>query len=408
MQTPRGAAGDGPQGHAAYTATGVSRRWRLAGYIAIGMATGLIFAASAIFIITRTEWGMERARRYIVSWLDDRIDGELRLGTISGPGLLRGVVIRDFAIVDPRGRPFLSTDSLELAYHWRTLLAGRILLERVVLHRPTLVIERLPGDTLWNYEHVFGTGSPDDPRERSLIIFDDARIRNGTAFIRTPFEPDGPVAPEDTARIMVEAAPGGLVRTMRFEDINARLNRVIWESPIEKGRLFDVHSLQARGYVWRDPFIIDNARGTLTTRDSIIAFDFPEVSLPRSHAGMLGRIVMRSGPNDIDVRVESRRLVFRDLGWLTPHLPEDGGGSLVLRIQSQPDGILWLAEDARLQAPGTRIAGSFGVVTGDTLYFTRVDLRASPLDVRTIEQILPGGLPVDGLLIGTVEVRGGR
>jgi hypothetical protein len=385
----------------------VSRRWRLAGYTGIGIAAGLIVGAAAIFLITRTEWGMGQARRFIVSWLDERIDGELRLGTISGPGLLRGVIIRDFAIVDAAGRPFLSTDSLELAYHWRTLLAGRIVLDRVVLHQPTLYIERLPGDTLWNFEHVFGAAAA-DPEQRNLIMFDDARVRNGTAYVRTPFEPDGPVAAEDTARLILEAAPGGLVRTMRFDDINARLNRVIWESPIEKGRLFDVQSLRARGYVWREPFIIEHARGTLTTRDSIIAFDFPEVSLPGSQAGILGRIVMRTGPNDLDVRVEARRVVFRDLGWLYPHLPDEGGGSLLLRIQSQPDGILWLAEDARLTAPGTSVAGSFGVVTGDTLYFTRVDLRASPLDVRTLEQILPGGLPVDGLLIGTVEVRGPR
>jgi hypothetical protein len=370
------------------------------------MAAGLLVAMIAVLAITRTEWGMEQARGYIVNWLDERIDGELRLGEISGPGLLRGVVIRDFAIIDSRGRPFLSTDSVELAYDWRTLLAGRISLKRVVLHQPVLYIERLPGDTLWNFEHVFGTASPDAQAERNLIMFDDARVRNGTAVVRTPFEPDGPLEPGDTARLIIEEAPGGLVRTMRFEDIQTRLNRVIWESPIEKGRLFDVQTLQARGYVWRDPFIINDARGTLTTRDSIIAFDFPEVALPGSQAGILGRIVMRTGANDIDVRVESRRLVFRDLGWLYPHLPDDGGGSLLLRIQSQPDGILWLAENARLQAPGTNVAGTFGVVTGDTLYFTRVDLRASPLDIRTLEQILPGGLPVEGLLIGTVEVRG--
>src|SRR5690606_17745410 len=34
------------------------------------------------------------------------------------------------------------------------------------------------------------------------------------------------------------------------------------------------------------------------------------------------------------------------------------------------------------------------------------DLRASPLDLELVEQLLPGGLPVDGLLIGTVEVSG--
>jgi hypothetical protein len=384
----------------------VSRSLRLLGYITIGVSAGLIFATVAILMLTRTGWGMERARRYAVSWLDERIDGELRLGRLSGPGLLGGVMIHDFAIIDPRGRPFLSADSLELDYDWRTLLAGRIVLKRVVLHRPNVVLEKLPGDTVWNYELVFPPGEPSAPGPRSLILFNDARINDGVAFLRTPFEPDGPVQPADTARIFIETVPGGAVRTMRFEDVTARLSRVIWESPIEHGRLFDIESVQARGYVWRDPFLIRDGRGTVTTRDSIITFDMPDVSLAGSNAGILGRVVMRDGPDDFDVRIDGRRLVFNDLHWLYPNLPDEGGGSLVLRIQTRPDGILWLAEDARITAPGTRLAGTVGVVTGDTLYFTQVNLRASPLDVRFIEQLLPGGLPVDGLLVGTVEVTG--
>jgi autotransporter translocation and assembly factor TamB len=379
---------------------------RLAGYLAIGLLAGLLIAMVAIVFVTRTEWGMERARRIAVGWLEERVQGELRLGRITGPGLLGGVMIHDFGIVDPLGRPFLSADSLELAYEWRTLLAGRIVLNRIALYQPRVALERLPGETEWNYERVFPPGPEGEPDQRTLIMFSDARIVDGNVAIRMPFEPDGPVLPEDTARIVIEEVPGGLVRTMSFHDVNARLNRVIWESPIEKGRLFDVQSLQARGYIWRDPFLIRNARGTVTTRDSVIAFDMPEVRLPSSEAGILGRIVIRTGPNDIDVAVDGRRLVFRDLDWLYPNLPAEGGGTLTLRIQSQPDGILWLAEDARLTAPGTRVAGTFGVVTGDTLYFTQVDLRASPLDIQLIEDILPGALPVEGLLVGTVEVRG--
>jgi hypothetical protein len=384
----------------------VSRSLRLAGYIGIGVGAGLLVATLAILLLTRTGWGMERARRFAVSWLDDRIEGELTLGRLTGPGLLGGVVIHDFGIIDPRGRPFLSSDSLELAYDWRTLLAGRIVLNRVVLHQPRVIIEKLPGDTVWNYELVFPPGEPRPPSARSLIMFNDARILNGAATLRMPFEPEGAIVPGDTARIVLESVPGGLARTMRFEDVTARLSRVIWESPIEKGRLFDIEMLQGRGFIWREPFFVRNARGTLTTRDSIITFDMPDVSLAASNAGILGRVVMRAGRDDFDVRIDGRRLAFGDLHWLYPNLPPEGGGSLALRIRTLPDGVLWLAEEARLTAPGTRVAGTFGVVTGDSLYFTQVNLRASPLDVRFIEQLLPDGLPVDGLLVGTVEVRG--
>jgi hypothetical protein len=386
----------------------VSRPLRLAGYIVIGVIAGLLVAAAAIYFMTRTDWGMERARRFAVSWLADRVDGELRIGRITGPGLLGGVVIHDFGIVDPKGRPFLATDSVELAYNLRTLLRGQVVLNRVVLYQPQIVLEKLPGDTAWNYQYVFPDRTPgdDSPRTRNLIMFSDALVVNGSATVRTPFEPDGPIEPGDTARVILDQLPGGLARVMRFENLNARLDRVIWESPVEPGRLIDIRSVEGRGFVYRDPFLIRNARGTVTVRDTIITFDMPEVALPGSEAAVLGRVIMQEGRNDIDVRLEGSRFVFRDLQWLHPALPEEGGGSLVLRIQSQPTGILFLAEDARINAPGTSVAGTFGVVAGDTMYFTQVDLRASPLDMQLIEQILPGGLPVDGLLIGTVEVRG--
>ncbi|MGH7449517.1 MAG: hypothetical protein ACRELT_18220, partial [Longimicrobiales bacterium] len=374
----------------------MSRPLRLAGYIAIGVLSGLLFAAAAIWVLSRTDWGMERARRFAVSWLADRVDGELRVGRISGPGLLGGVVIHDFGIIDPKGRPFLATDSIELNYNIRTLLGGSVILNNAVLYGPNIVLEQLPGDTAWNYQYVFPDRTPGDdaPRTRRLIMFNAARVVNGTATIRTPFEPDGPIEPRDTARVMLDRLPGGLARVMRFERLNARLDRVIWESPIEPGRLVDIQSVQARGFVWRDPFLVQNMRGTLTMRDTIVAFDLREVALPGSRAEVLGRVIMQEGRNDIDVRVESSRIVLSDLQFLHPQIPAEGGGSVVLRIQSRPDGILWLAEDARLSTPGTSVAGSFGVVTGDTLYFTNVDLRASPLDVQLIESLLPGGLPV--------------
>jgi autotransporter translocation and assembly factor TamB len=383
----------------------VNRYARFAGYAAIGAATALLVVTLAVTLLTRTGWGMEQARRFAAAWLERRIEGDLHIGRITGPGLLRGAIIHDFGISDLHGRPFFRADSMELAYHWRSLLAGRIIIDRAILYQPRLDIELLPGDTLWNYERIFlpaAPAEPVEPVERGLIVLNDVRVVDGVAAVRTPW------VPGDTARLILEAVPGGLARTLRFEAVGARLGRVIWESPIEPGQLVDVQSLQALGYVWRDPIHLRDARGTVTVRDSIVSFDFPVAVLPDSEAGVLGRVVMRTGGNDtdLDIRVDGRRVAFRDLHWLYPRLPDEGGGTFVLRVQSQPDGTLWLAEHARLEAPGTAVAGSFGIVTGDTLYFTQVDLRASPLDIRTLEQILPGGLPVEGLLVGTVEVRG--
>jgi hypothetical protein len=46
------------------------------------------------------------------------------------------------------------------------------------------------------------------------------------------------------------------------------------------------------------------------------------------------------------------------------------------------------------------------MIAGDTLRFVDVNLRAAPLDVATLEGMLPDSLPVRGLRIGSVEIRG--
>ena len=51
----------------------MSRPLRLAGYIAIGILAGLLIAGTAIWILTHTDWGMERARQFAVGWLDERV-----------------------------------------------------------------------------------------------------------------------------------------------------------------------------------------------------------------------------------------------------------------------------------------------------------------------------------------------
>jgi hypothetical protein len=75
-------------------------------------------------------------------------------------------------------------------------------------------------------------------------------------------------------------------------------------------------------------------------------------------------------------------------------------------VETRDDGTLFLARDMRFRAPGTRLAGGFGMIAGDTLKFVDVDLRADPLDVAILEGMLPDSLPVRGLRIGSVEIAG--
>ena len=42
---------------------------------------------------------------------------------------------------------------------------------------------------------------------------------------------------------------------------------------------------------------------------------------------------------------------------------------------------------------------------GDSLLFSDISLRADPLDVNTVQAMLPVEVPVRGLRIGSVEIR---
>jgi autotransporter translocation and assembly factor TamB len=390
----------------------VNRKQRILAYVALGVITGFIIAGLALYAISRSEFGMERVRRFAISWLDERVDGTVHVGELGGRGLLGGLTLRDFSIIDQRGRPFLHADSARIAYNWRTLLAGEIVITRATLFEPEVYFEQLPGDSIWNYQHVFPKrGPPGVPGRKRLIMINELRIVNGTGVVRVPYETreDVRAAIEDPRREVIDTVPGGLAKVLRFDSIYSDLSRVLWESPIEPGKLIDIRSLRGRGFVWHDPMHVTALRGTLTLQDTVIAFDMPDARFPASRASIVGRVIMEKGQNVFDVRADSRSFAFRDLKWLHPKLPDNGGGSGILRIQSQrPRGILWLATDMRIAAPSTRVAGSFGVVTGaDSLYFTNVDLRASPLNLDLVQEILPNRLPVDGLLVGTVEVKGG-
>jgi autotransporter translocation and assembly factor TamB len=407
----------------------VSRATRIAIYMAAGFAAGLALVALAVLILTRTEAGRARVRDFAVQRIQNEIKGNLKVGRIGPGGWLGGMTLENVEITDPRNRPFLKVDRIRLRYNLRTLLAGQIKLHNIDLYNPRVVLEELPGDSVWNYEYIFPDTTVGDTPNNRLVELTNVRIHNGLVTIRQAVSEDRNEA-TDTVRNIIETAdhclgmvctPGtGQVRVLRFDSVNAQLNRVLWESPDEEGRLFEARRVAAVAYLWKEPVRIKNLRGNVVIRDTVmrrtvkgtneteplISFQFEPIEFGGSKADMFGYVIQDEGRIIINVQIDGRKLAFRDLQWLYPKLPSEGSAELKLRIQSQRKGTLWYASNARIEAPDTRVSGSFGIVTGDTMYFTDVDLRASPLNMELLERILPGKLPVQGLMVGTVEVKG--
>jgi hypothetical protein len=384
----------------------LKRSARFAASIVIGFAICGVIAFVLIMSITRSEWGMQRVRGIALGWLKDRVQGEVRIGRISGGGLLHGAILHDVSIVGTNKRKFFSVDSAEISYDWRTLLRGDIRMDHVRLYQPNVHLEELPGDTAWNYQYIFQDTTPGrlTPKERKLIMFDDLHVINGSATVLYPLPPV--TSPADTARLLTERFGRDLGRVMHFDNLQGRVTRALWESPIEPGRMFEIGDVNGLAFVYKQPVKITGARGRLTMRDSVVTLDFPDVRLPSSHGAVMGRVVMNRGRNVFDIQLDLDNFAFRDMDWLYDKLPAQGGGRGRMRIQTLRRGTLFLAENARLATPGTNVAGSFGIVVGDTTYFTKVDLRASPLDINVIKRMMPNGLPIDGLMMGTVEVKG--
>ena len=377
-------------------------------YTLVGAAIVAVILLVLVIVLTRTQLGVDRGGRVAIDQLRGAIQGELTVESFSGGSILSGVTLHGVSIDGPDGRPFVRADSARLAYRLRTFLTGSFVFDRLILHSPEVVIERLPGEEQWNYERIFpgDTAAPDTVASTRVVLLQDLSVEDATVTVRLPWEPDGPVAPEDTARLILESVPGGTVRTLRFEELNGRFPRIVWEAPEEEARLIEIAELSTRAYIWETPAHVEALEGFVTLRDSLVSFDLPDVRLPSSRLSVVGQVII-GDENRYDVQIEGPDVAFGDFQWAYPPLPEEGGGNLRLRIQTQsPGSVLLLAEDARLSTAGTEVSGSFGVVTGDTLYFTNVDLDASPLDLDLLRRLVPTELPLEGLLIGTIEVEG--
>lgn len=373
-------------------------------------AAGVVLLVLILFIVlTRTERGSERAGRVAVNQIRGAIEGTLEVERISSGRLLRGAMLYGVTIHGPDGRLFLAADSARLTYRFRTFLSGSFVFDRLVLHSPEVVIERLPGQTEWNYQRLFppDTAAPDTTVDTRIVLIEDLSVENGLVIVRMPWEPDGPVEPADTARLIMESVPGGIVRTMRFEALNARFPRVVWEAPGEETKLVEVGELATSAYVWKTPLQVEELEGVLTLRDSTVSFHAPHARLPSSRLSVLGKVILGADEPRYDIQIDGQDVALADIQAVYPGLPPDGGGSLQFRIQSQgPGSILWLARDARVRTGGSQLVGSFGVVTGDTLYFTNVDLDASPLDVDLLQRLLLDDFPLEGLEVETLDVEG--
>ncbi|CAN5871966.1 hypothetical protein BH20GEM3_BH20GEM3_08220 [soil metagenome] len=379
----------------------------------IGLAVAAGLAAGIVVVLARTAWGQERVLDQTIRFAGRQLQGTLAIERISG-NLLTGAQIYNVSLHGFDGEPLLVADSGYVDYNLRTLLGNRTVIDYVVLHNPRLRIRRMPGDSLWNFQEILRDTTDRGPSERTTVLSRIA-FRNANVTVISPWEPDGELrgaarrsaireAVDATVRLMVDSVPGGFVRTSHFRQMDGELVDLVLGPEAGGGTYLRIRRIRGLAYVYRDPVRIRQARGEVAIRDGRTEVRADTVLLPASR--LTGYGVVHPGDTlRYDFVFQADTAASRDFQWLYPNFPERGGGTLRLKFETRPDGTLIHVTDARLSAPGTRVRGNFGVLLGDTVRFFDVGLTAEPLDVRTVEQMLPTALPVRGLRIGAVEIR---
>jgi hypothetical protein len=388
----------------------------------VGIA--FLLGTGILTIFSRTDWGRQQVLAYTLQTLGGSVNARLAVERIDG-NLLTGARLYGFTIADSVGVPLAVIDSLYLRYRVATFPGGDIVITRLQAYGSEISIFRLPGDTLWNYQGIFqGPAEPAAGEPRATLI-EHLELYDAKVSIRAPLAADSrlPAARQeeviqeilaDTARWMIEGTDStGYIRTTLIDVPHAEVQEVYIGPDEREGIFFNVIDAGAVVRLWMEPPLeIRTVKAQMHLQAGIVNYRVENVELANSVGTSVGRIDLTGDRPMYDVFIDTPRFAVADLRWLYPWLPADttaGRGSLKLWLEDKPDGLQVVAREVVLDMPGTRITGRFGLFTEpaeDALHFVDVDLQADPMWVESVERLLPEDLPVDGLVVGGVTIRG--
>ncbi len=379
----------------------------------------VVLAAAAVFIVTGTSWGHERARRVALHFLSGAVHGTVRIGHLDGD-LLHDVVITDALIADSTGGPFVSVRRAEVHYAIKDLLHKRLDFHDVVLDHPVVVLVE-GADGVWNYSRVFpASGAPSDTAQRgfgSWLAMTAVRVIGGDVTIRMPWRPDSSLsgaardsaieaALSPNARLMVAAVPGGYEKTIAAHAVTTRIDTLRLADPDHPVKLARIASLSTDLALFRPPdATVRDIAGTLYLTGDSLWMPQATVLMPRSR--ITARVTYGLTSGDLAVRAHANPVALADAQFAEPSLPGDATASgeftATWRGRAQRYAVRGLV--ARVET--ARATGNIDVTIGDSLVIHDTDIRFSGVDTRLIERLHPGlSLPRQGIAAGHAVARG--
>ncbi len=418
-----------PPETAAPRRVGLRRTWKGVRVFLAGLLLLLVALGAFLAFLLQTGPGQTLVLRAAVGQVERALQGRLEVGSIHSQGLLRGMTLREIAIRDDRGRPFLEADSVRVAYSVRSFFRRDIVLSPVDLWSPRVVLETLHGDDRSNLARIFGIEPPPEP-------VDDEEAPEEAAPEETPIQEVPPVAEEveppalrvelrgvaihdggfllrspvegePDPRFLVEEVPGfeGLHQVIRLREMEARLERAQVMGPA--GERFQVRTLSATVELFQDAFRIEDFRGEARRVAERLEVEAEQLWLAGTEAD--GRMALDWSDPDggfaLELALEVDPVRLEDFRWIEPRLPE-GVGRFTLAAEGPLDRARFRVSDLELQTGGSRIRGRAGFDLGDPLRLAATDLEVLPLELSLLDPWLEEPLPVTGILRGRARVDG--
>ena len=379
----------------------------------------LILAVVALWIMTNTDFGRERSRRFVLGILQGQTHGIVKVDAMHG-NLLSGATLTHVSITDSAGHPFLKTDSISLRYVLRSFVSQKLEFDDVVLYHPEVVVDRLPNGP-WNYR-VLWPATPPTPGDTtqgwgSTVRLTNVTLINGFVTVRSPWAPREGVgarvrdslvraALRPDSRLYIVKAPGGYQKIVTLERLNGKAPFVRWADPRYKTKYVQVASMSTDVFPFRPPAAkIRSVVGNFEFNDDSLWFKNASGRLPQS--ALKGDGVYNLNSGDLRLQLAVSPATFADFDWLPIKVPHDGGGNLGMNIVWRGATQDYFMRHADVHTEGAHLTGDLGVILTDTISYHDANVRFTGLTTKLIEEVIPGvKFPRDGVMAGRAKFSG--
>jgi hypothetical protein len=352
--------------NAARVAEPVRRARALRAIVAV-VVLPIVLGALVVCVLALTPWGNEQVRRVVVSQANQRLTGELGIGSLRG-NLFTGATLTDVRLADSARRPLFTATRVQVRYALVPALRGHLVVRSLALDTPVVVLDKRP-DNRWNFQSLLrpsGRGTGDTTARGAPPEISDVTIRHGQMIYRRPWSPDTTLAADrrDSAiaaalggksRSLIVRVPNGFQRVLDYHDMDARIPSLRLARDGQPLAV-EIASLSMLAEPYRPPAIdVRSLAGTVyATRDSLW-WHGARMTLPGTRVAGDGAIRFRR--MGFALELTGAPVAFADLQWLNVKLPESGGGSLRYAMRIHGDTTWLSVADANVHYRDARVLG---------------------------------------------------